>query len=180
MNSSGMLHAAGFGISTFACPAGPVQRKYPDMKPAGRFDLYLICISRTRHRERRLVVLFGLPPPGSTQVLTQKPRHPAGRASRIYAAGAMCAAPDPGGHSDPHPTLLRRERGTRVVLAGLLLGSCGSGSYSPDMSIYNRLLPRTRTVAASQRLDPHQRNQASDEFTDPPTIATPNTYERRA
>jgi hypothetical protein len=78
-----------------ACLAGPVQRKYPDMKPAGRFDLYLICISRTRHRERRLVVLFGLPPPGSTQVLTQKPRHPAGRASRIYAAGAMRAAPDP-------------------------------------------------------------------------------------
>jgi hypothetical protein len=42
------------------------------------------------------------------------------------------------------------------------------------MSIYNRLLPRTRT--ASQRLDPHQRIRPAMRFTDPPTIATPNTY----
>jgi hypothetical protein len=68
----------------FACPAGCVHRKYPDMEPAGR----LICICRTRHREHRLVVSFGLPPPGSTPVLTQNLVIRRGRASRIYAAGA--------------------------------------------------------------------------------------------
>jgi hypothetical protein len=58
VNSSGMLPAAGFGISTFACPAGRVRAgNTPIRNRRGA----LICISRMRHRERRLVVLFGLP-----------------------------------------------------------------------------------------------------------------------
>jgi hypothetical protein len=46
----------------FACPAGRVTGKTD-----GALDLH----SRKRHSEHQLVVLFGLPPPGSTQVLTQ-------------------------------------------------------------------------------------------------------------
>jgi hypothetical protein len=42
VNSSGMLYAAGFGISTVWLPRRTcVHRKYLDMKPAGRFDLYV-------------------------------------------------------------------------------------------------------------------------------------------
>jgi hypothetical protein len=83
VNSSGMLHAAGFGISTVCLPRRTCAPEIPDMKPAGRFDLYMWSAPR----ERRLVVLFGLPPAGFNPGLDPKPRHPAGRASRIRRWG---------------------------------------------------------------------------------------------
>jgi hypothetical protein len=84
VNSSGMLHAADIGITSVCVPR-------PAGRVIGKTGRALDLHSRKRHSEHQLVVLFGLAPPGSTQVLTQKPRHPAGRAARIYAAGAMRA-----------------------------------------------------------------------------------------
>jgi hypothetical protein len=89
VNSSGMLHAAGFGISTVCLPRRTCAPEIPRYETGGALDLYM----SNAPQEHRLVVLFGLPPPGSTQVLTQKPRHPAGPAPLGSTPLGLCVPP---------------------------------------------------------------------------------------
>jgi hypothetical protein len=71
----------------FACPAGRVRRKYPDMKPAGRFDLHMSNAPQGAPIGR----IVWPAPAGFNPGLDPKPRHPAGtRLSDLCRWGYAC------------------------------------------------------------------------------------------